>query len=86
MADSAAVGCWRQAFGLVLTGRGYSLGIIDDPVRDQQDAKPDGGEKVSKAWYRSGGRRQTPTAAMVIVQTRWHEGFSGLAVGGGATP
>lgn len=81
--DSSSVKRWQTVRGggmlaagvrVGLTGRGYSLGIIDDPVRDQQDAQSPTVRESIKAWYRSvWTTRQTPTAAMVIVQTRWHE-------------
>lgn len=81
--DSRAVKRWQTtsdggmfAVGVrgSATGRGYSLGVIDDPHKDRQEALSPTIREAIKAWYRSvWATRQTPTAAMVIILTRWHE-------------
>lgn len=80
---SSAVNRWQTAEGggmlaagvrAGLTGRGYSLGIIDDPVKDDTEAQSPTVRERTKAWYRSVWlTRQAPGAAIAIVQTRWHE-------------
>lgn len=57
-----------------LTGRGYDLGIIDDPVKDQEEAEsPTMREKVWN-WYTKVFRtRAEPDAAIIVVMTRWHQ-------------
>lgn len=81
--DSAAVKRWQTQKGggmravgvrVGLTGFGWSLGVIDDPHKDRQEALSPTIREAVKAWYRSvWTTRQTRNAAMVIVLTRWHE-------------
>lgn len=82
-ADSRSVKRWQTtsnggmfAVGVrgSATGRGYSVGVIDDVHKDRQEALSSTVREAIKAWYRSVWvTRQTPTAAQVIVMTRWHE-------------
>lgn len=57
-----------------ITGRGMSLGIIDDPVKDREEAESDNVRQKIKDWYSSTFfTRQAPAAGILIIQTRWHE-------------
>lgn len=60
--------------GGAITGRGAHLLLIDDPVKNRQDADSEIERKALKAWYTSTAyTRLMPGGAIVIIQTRWHE-------------
>ena len=57
-----------------LTGRGFDLGIIDDPVKDAEEAESITYRERAWDWYTQVFyTRQAPRAAIIIVMTRWHE-------------
>ena len=57
-----------------LTGRGYNIGIIDDPVKDDEEATSETIRDRVWDWYtRVFKTRAEPGAAEIIVMTRWHE-------------
>jgi len=83
--DSSAVARWHlegrkgklQAAGVggPLTGRGGSMIIIDDPVKNIDDGESLIVQRRIWDWYRSTLRtRLAPGGAIVLLQTRWHEG------------
>jgi hypothetical protein len=92
--DSAAVGNWltRQRGGCIaagvdgpFTGKGYSLGVIDDPYKGPGDAASPALRQKLIDWLRSvwltraepasvlgpDGREQPNLSAQVVVLTRW---------------
>jgi len=57
-----------------LTGRGFDIGIIDDPVKDAEEAQSITYRDRAYNWYQTVFRtRRRPGAAIIIVMTRWHE-------------
>lgn len=57
-----------------LTGRGFNVGIIDDPVKDSEEAESVTYRDRAWSWYtKVFYTRQAPGAAIIIVMTRWHE-------------
>lgn len=57
-----------------LTGRGAHLLLIDDPVKNREDADSEVMRKKTKDWYTSTAyTRLMPGGRIVIIQTRWHE-------------
>jgi len=57
-----------------LTGRGAHLLLIDDPVKNREDAESEVIRKKTKDWYTSTAyTRLMPGGRIVIIQTRWHE-------------
>ena len=57
-----------------LTGRGYNVGIIDDPTKDAEEAGSQLIRDKVWEWYRTVFRtRAHPDAAIIIVMTRWHK-------------
>ncbi len=57
-----------------LTGRGAHLLLIDDPVKNREDADSEVIRKKTKDWYTSTAyTRMMPGGRIVIIQTRWHE-------------
>lgn len=56
------------------TGRGANLLLIDDPVKDREEAESELQRNKVKDWYRSVAyTRLMPNGAIVVIQTRWHE-------------
>lgn len=56
-----------------LTGRGFDLGIIDDPVKDREAADSPTIREKTWSWYQSTFyTRRMPGAAIILCQTRWH--------------
>ncbi|CAI3941945.1 Phage terminase large subunit [Commensalibacter communis] len=80
--DSKAKDLWNTTKGGVflaagvggsMTGYGGHLAIIDDPVKDRQDAESETIRENIWDWYKSVLRtRIMPGGAIIIVQTRWH--------------
>jgi predicted phage terminase large subunit-like protein len=67
-------GCWAAGVGGAITGKGAHLAIIDDPVRNRQDADSQTKRDVLTEWFTSTLRtRLEPGAALIVVLTRWHE-------------
>lgn len=57
-----------------LTGRGAHLLLIDDPVKNREDAESEVIRKKTKDWYTSTAyTRLMPGGRVVIITTRWHE-------------
>jgi len=57
-----------------LTGRGAHLLLIDDPVKNREDAESEVIRKKTKDWYTSTAyTRLMPGGRIVLIQTRWHE-------------
>ncbi|MFT9071094.1 MAG: terminase family protein, partial [Acetobacter orientalis] len=79
--DSAAKDVWHTAqggsytaagVGGGLTGKGAHLAIIDDPIKDRQEAESPARRLAVWAWYRAVLRtRLMPGGAIVLVMTRW---------------
>jgi len=57
-----------------ITGRGAHLLIIDDPVKNAEDANSKTMRDKAAEWYKSTAyTRLEPGGAVIIIQTRWHE-------------
>lgn len=67
-------GMWAAGVGGPITGKGFHLGVIDDPVKNAEEAASELVRARQWEWYRSTFyTRQEPDAAVVVIQTRWHE-------------
>lgn len=67
-------GMWAAGVGGSITGKGAHLLIIDDPLKNAEDAASDLIRSKQKEWYSSTFEtRAEPDAAIVVIQTRWHE-------------
>ena len=67
-------GCWAAGVGGPITGKGFSLGIIDDPLKNQEEAFSDRIRKKQKEWYGSTFyTRAEQDGAIIVIMTRWHE-------------
>lgn len=81
-ADSSARDNWHTTKGGIytamgvgggLTGKGAHVALIDDPIKDRQDAESPVIREAAWDWYRSVLRtRLMPGGAIVLVLTRWH--------------
>lgn len=81
--DSKAKGRWHTSEGGVyyavgvngpITGRGAHVALIDDPVKNRQDADSEVIRDSAWKWYTSTLRtRLMPGGAIILVMTRWHE-------------
>ena len=57
-----------------ITGRGADLLLIDDPIKDREEANSETIRRTLHEWYASVAyTRLTPDGAIIIIQTRWHE-------------
>lgn len=81
--ESSAVDRWgidryrgkmnAQGFGGAMTGRGCSLGIVDDYLKRRQDAESKGvRDKVWQAFTDDFMTRRAPVSFIIILATPWH--------------
>jgi predicted phage terminase large subunit-like protein len=67
-------GMWSAGVGGAITGKGFHLGIIDDPFKNAESAaSAHNREKVVEWWQSTFYTRAEPDAAIVLINTRWHE-------------
>lgn len=67
-------GLWATGVGGPATGKGFHLGIIDDPVKNAEDAASETLREHHRDWYRSTfSTREEPGGAIVLIMTRWNE-------------
>ena len=67
-------GLWTTGVDGGATGKGYHLGVIDDPVKDALQAdSPAYRERLKNWWDSVIYTRREPGAAIVLIQTRWHQ-------------
>jgi predicted phage terminase large subunit-like protein len=81
--DNKAAGRWETTdegeyyaagVGGSITGRRADLAIIDDPIRSREDADSKLVRDKQWDWYKFDlGTRLKPDAAVILIQTRWHE-------------
>lgn len=82
-AESAAVNRWHttRRGGVIaagvrggLTGHGANLLVVDDPVKDREEADSEAIRNSTWAWWTEvATTRLMPDAVVLLVQTRWHE-------------
>jgi predicted phage terminase large subunit-like protein len=71
---SSGGGLWAAGVGGPITGKGFHLGVIDDPVKNNEDAASPTSQLKQQEWYGSTFyTRGEPGNAIVVVQTRWNE-------------
>ena len=81
--DSTAKGRWSTSEGGMyyavgvggsVTGRGADILLIDDPIKNRQDADSPVIRNGIGSWYISTARtRLSPDGAIVVINTRWHD-------------
>lgn len=67
-------GLWACGVGGAATGRGFHVGIIDDPLKNAEEAASRVIREKQWDWFESTWKtRQEPDAAMLVTLTRWNE-------------
>lgn len=67
-------GLWSAGVGGPITGKGFHLGIIDDPLKNAQEALSQTVRQSHQEWYPSTFyTREEPRGAIVLQATRWNE-------------
>ena len=68
-------GIYKSAgVGVGIGGRRFDFGIIDDPIKDREEANSAAHREKVWRWYTSVFlRRRAKGAAMLLATTRWHE-------------
>lgn len=67
-------GCKAAGVGGPITGRGARIAIIDDPIKNAEDANSEVIREKVWNWYTSTlYTRLTPDGRIIVVMTRWHE-------------
>src|ERR1035437_4922821 len=57
-----------------ITGRGADLLLIDDPIKNREDANSESYRRSLHQWFESTAyTRLQPEGAVVIISTRWHQ-------------
>lgn len=60
--------------GGAITGRGFKIGIIDDPFKNREEADSTVTRESVHKWYRSTFyTRQEGNTAIILILTRWHD-------------
>lgn len=61
--------------GGTITGRGADLIIIDDPIKNSEEARSETIREQLWEWFQNDikSRFMSDTGAMIVIQTRWHE-------------
>jgi hypothetical protein len=82
-ADAKARGKWQTeenggytavGVGGALTGRGFKIGIIDDPFKNREEADSETIRESRHKWYQSTfSTREEGNSMIVFILTRWHE-------------
>lgn len=81
--DSRAANRWNTdkggayvaaGVGTAITGRGAHVLLIDDPVKDREEADSEVQRNKVWDWYTSTAyTRLAPGGSIIVIQTRWHE-------------
>lgn len=81
--DSRAANRWNTkdggayvaaGVGTAITGRGADVLLIDDPLKDREEADSELQRNKVWDWYTSTGyTRLAPGGRIIVIQTRWHE-------------
>ncbi len=81
--DSQSVESWQttQAGGYVaagvgggITGKGAHILLIDDPIKNREDAESENNREATWDWYTSTAyTRLAPGGGILVILTRWHD-------------
>lgn len=67
-------GLWSAGVGGPITGKGFHLGIIDDAIKNAEQALSETVRQSHQEWYPSTFyTREEPQGAIVLQATRWNE-------------
>ena len=66
-------GYTSAGIGSGITGRGFKIGIIDDPFKDREEAESETIREKVWDWYKDVFyTRQESNAAIIVIAARWH--------------
>lgn len=67
-------GCRYMGMDTTINGRGFRVLIVDDPIKNREDADSEVKRKKLKATWSSDIRtRLAPGGGIIVMHTRWHE-------------
>lgn len=68
-------GLWAGGVGGPCTGKGWHLGIIDDSLKNAEQAASSKIREKQKEWFQStfSTREEPEGGALILIQTRWNE-------------
>lgn len=67
-------GVLAAGVGGPITGRGAHILLIDDPVKNREEAESPTVREATKGWYSSTAyTRLAPGGGVLVIQTRWHD-------------
>lgn len=67
-------GVWATSISGAITGEGFKLIIVDDPVKDRATAESALEREKAYEWFNDVAfTRLEPGASCIVLQTRWHE-------------
>ena len=67
-------GMWSAGVGGPITGKGFNLGVIDDPYKNQEEARSVAVRRARNDWYEGVWLfRREPNASQILVMTRWND-------------
>lgn len=67
-------GLWAAGVGGPITGKGFDIGIVDDPIKNAEEAASEVIREKHKEWWKSTFyTRAEPGAAIILIMTRWDE-------------
>lgn len=67
-------GVLAAGVGGPITGRGAHVALIDDPVKNREEAESVTVREAAKSWYSSTlYTRLAPGGGVLVIQTRWHD-------------
>ncbi len=70
----AGGGFTAAGVGGAITGRGFKLGIIDDPIKNREEAESElMREKIWEWWKSTFHTRQEGASIKIVIATRWHD-------------
>jgi len=72
---SSGGGLWAAGVGGPCTGKGWHLGIIDDSLKNAEQAASAKVREKQKEWFQStfSTREEPEGGALILIQTRWNE-------------
>lgn len=78
-------GVWATSITGPVTGQGFQLMLVDDPVKDRQTAESVAARAHHYSWFTDTAfTRLEPGGSCIVVQTRWHpDDLAGKLIGDG---
>lgn len=82
--EGGSGGLLAAGVGSTITGMSADLLIVDDPLKNSQEADSKAHREKIDAWFSAVARtRLAPDASMIMIQTRWHpEDLAGKVITG----